>query len=104
MAESTNYSAFPALLGAALLVSRWLDLGNLAERIHGLLHGRGFSRNQNLASEVVRLEIARILCGLIPAHRTLYTILYLPPDSTPAELFAAWLIFAAAFSFAAGVL
>ena len=104
MAELTNYWAFPALLGAALLASRWLDLRALAERIHRFLVRRGFSRNPDLTGEVTRLEIARILCGLIVAHRTLYTILYLPPDSTPAELFAAWLIFAAALAFAAGVL
>lgn len=103
-AELSNYWAFPALLGAALLAARWLNLRDLAERIHRFLLRRGFSRNPSLASEVVRLEIARILCGLILAHRTLYTILYLPPDSTPAELLAAWSIFAAALSFAAGVL
>lgn len=102
--ELTNYWAFPALLGAALVASRWLDLRNFAACIHRFLVRRGFSRNQNLASEVLRLEIARILCGLVLAHRTLYTILYLPPDSTPWELLAAWFIFAAAISFTAGVL
>lgn len=103
-AALTNYWAFPALLGAVLLVSRWLDLRDFAERIHQFLLRRGFTRNRNLATEIVRLELARIACGLILAHRTLYTILYLPPDSTPAELFAGWSILVAAISFAAGVL
>jgi predicted DCC family thiol-disulfide oxidoreductase YuxK len=103
-AALTNYWAFPALLFAAFLVSRRLDLADFAERIHQFLVRRGFSRNQNLAAEIVRLELARILCGLILAHRTLYTILYLPPDSTPTELFAGWSILVAAISFAAGVL
>ena len=98
MAELTNCWAVPALLGAALLASRWLDLRTLAERIHRFLVRRGFSRNPNLASEVLRLEIARILCGLILAHRTLYTILYLPPDSASVEVLAAWLIFEQAAS------
>lgn len=103
-AALTSYWAFPALLGAALLMSRWLDLRSFADRLHQFLRRRGFSRSDNLASEIVRLELARILCGLILAHRTLFTILYLPPDATPAELFAAWSIFVAALSFAAGVL
>ena len=103
-AALTSYWAFAALLGAALLMSRWLDLRPLADRLHQFLRRRGFSRNPDLASEMVRLELARIACGLILAHRTLYTILYLPPDATPAELFAAWSIFVAALSFAAGAL
>jgi predicted DCC family thiol-disulfide oxidoreductase YuxK len=103
-AALASYWAFPALLGAALLMSRWLDLRAFADRIHRFLRRRGFSRNENLATEIVRLELARIICGLILAHRTLYTILYLPPDATPAELFAAWSVLVAAISFAAGVL
>lgn len=78
---------------------------SLIAGIHAFAQKRGFTVNGNLASEIMRLELLRIVSGLILCHRTFYVLLYLPREvTTGLEWAVALLVMACAIAFTLGLL
>jgi predicted DCC family thiol-disulfide oxidoreductase YuxK len=105
IALKTYQLPFLGVLAFALVAVRFRDISPAVTGIHRFLVRRGFSVNTDLASEVMRLELLRIVTGLILCHRTLYTLLYMPSSTTAGlEWAMAGSVLALAIAFTAGFL